>query len=300
MVKTFSDLINVAQEKGPKKLSVAVAEDREVLNAVKEAKELNIIQPILVGNREKIEEISHYIGLDLRNIEIIDEKDGQLAARKATELVSSGKAHILMKGLIDTSIIMKQVLDKEIGLRTGSIISHMAVFDVDTYHKLLFVTDAAMNISPDLNQKKDILINAVDLAHSMGIDKPKVAVIAAKEKVSTKMEATVHAEELANMNRNGEIKGCIVDGPLALDNAISKKAAETKGIESEVAGDADILLMPYIEAGNVLYKSLTYFANSKNAGIILGAKAPIVLTSRADSEETKLYSIVLSVILSSK
>lgn len=205
-----------------------------------------------------------------------------------------------MKGLIDTSIIMKQVLDKEIGLRTGSIISHMAVFDVDTYHKLLFVTDAAMNISPDLNQKKDILINAVDLAHSMGIDKPKVAVIAAKEKVSTKMEATVHAEELANMNRNGEIKGCIVDGPLALDNAISKKAAETKGIESEVAGDADILLMPYIEAGNVLYKSLTYFANSKNAGIILGAKAPIVLTSRADSEETKLYSIVLSVILSSK
>jgi phosphate butyryltransferase len=300
MAKTFSDLITIAQQKEPKRLSVAVAEDREVLSAVKEAKDLNIIEPILVGNKEKIEEISYEIGFDLENIEIIDEKDGQLAARKATEQVSSGKAHILMKGLIDTSIIMKQVLDKDIGLRTGNIISHVAVFDVDTYHKLLFVTDAAMNISPDLNQKKEIILNAVSLAHSMGIDNPKVAVIAAKEKVSTKMEATIHAKELAEMNRNGEIKGCIVDGPFALDNAISKKAAETKGVKSEVAGDADILLVPYIEAGNVLYKSLTYFAKSKNAGIILGAKAPIVLTSRADSEETKLYSIVLAVLLSSK
>lgn len=300
MVKTFSQLLNLAQEKGPKKLSVAVAEDIEVLNAVKEAKEHNIIRPILVGNKEKIEELSHRIGLDLKNIEIIDEKDGQLAARKATELVSSGIADILMKGLIDTSIIMKQVLDREIGLRTESIISHVAVFDVDTYHKLIFVTDAAMNISPDLSQKKDIILNAVELAHSMGIDRPKVAVIAAKEKVSPKMEATVHAEELANMNRNGEIKGCIVDGPFALDNAISKEAAETKGIKSEVAGDADILLMPDIEAGNVLYKSLTYFANSKSAGIILGTKAPVVLTSRADNQEAKLYSIALSVLLSSK
>ncbi|HHV46506.1 MAG TPA: phosphate butyryltransferase [Tissierellia bacterium] len=300
MVKTFSELIAAAQQKDPKKLSVAVAEDIEVLSAVKKAKELNIVEPILVGNREKIEEISREIGFDLKDIEIVDEKDGQLAARKATELVSSGKAHILMKGLIDTSIIMKQVLDKEIGLRTEKIISHVAVFDVDTYHKLLFVTDAAMNISPDLNQKKDIILNAVSLAHSMGIDNPKVAVIAAKEKVSPKMEATIHAKELAEMNKNGEITGCIVDGPFALDNAISRKAAETKGIKSEVAGDADILLMPYIEAGNVLYKSLTYFANSKNAGIILGAKAPIVLTSRADSEETKLYSIVLAVLLSSK
>lgn len=300
MAKTFSDLIAIAQQKEPKKLSVAVAEDIEVLTAVKEAKDLNIIEPILVGNKEKIEEISYEIGFNLENVEIIDEKDGQLAARKATELVSSGRAHILMKGLIDTSIIMKQVLDKEIGLRTGNIISHVAVFDVDTYHKLLFVTDAAMNINPDLNQKKDIILNAVSLAHSMGIDNPKVAVIAAKEKVSPKMEATIHAKELAEMNRNGEIKGCIVDGPFALDNAISKKAAETKGVRSEVAGDADILLMPYIEAGNVLYKSLTYFAKSKNAGIILGAKAPIVLTSRADSEETKLYSIVLAVLLSSK
>ncbi len=300
MSKSFTDLLKAAQEKGPKKLSVAVAEDREVLSAVKKAKELNIIEPILVGDKPKIEKIAEEINFDLSGIEIVDEKDGTEASRKATELVSSGKADVLMKGLIDTSIIMKQVLDKEIGLRTDKLISHVAVFDVETYHKVLLVTDAAMNIAPDLNQKKEIINNAVELAHSLGIEKPKVAVIAAKEKVSPKMEATVHAQELAEMNKKGEISGCIVDGPFALDNAISKEAAETKGIKSEVAGDADILLVPYIEAGNVLYKSLTYFAKAKNAGIILGTKAPIVLTSRADNEESKLYSIVLAVLLSTK
>lgn len=300
MSKSFTDLLKAAQEKGPKKLSVAVAEDREVLSAVKKAKELNIIEPILVGDKPKIEKIAEEINFDLSGIEIVDEKDGTEASRKATELVSNGKADVLMKGLIDTSIIMKQVLDKEIGLRTDKLISHVAVFDVETYHKVLLVTDAAMNIAPDLNQKKEIINNAVELAHSLGIEKPKVAVIAAKEKVSPKMEATVHAQELAEMNKKGEISGCIVDGPFALDNAISKEAAETKGIKSEVAGDADILLVPYIEAGNVLYKSLTYFAKAKNAGIILGTKAPIVLTSRADNEESKLYSIVLAVLLSTK
>ncbi|NLX62547.1 MAG: phosphate butyryltransferase [Tissierellia bacterium] len=300
MVKTFSQLLEAAKEKGPKTLAVAVAEDKEVLRAIKEAKEHNIINPILVGNKEKIEEISQQIGLDLKNIEIADEKDGPIAARKATQLVSSRKADILMKGLIDTPIIMKQVLDREIGLRGESIISHVAVFEVETYHKLLFVTDPAMNISPSLEEKKDIMLNAVELAHSMGIENPKVAVIAANEKVSPKMEATLDAKELADMYRSGQIKGCIVDGPFALDNAISKEAAKTKKIESPVAGDADILLVPDIEAGNVLYKSLTFLAKAKSAGIILGAKAPIVLTSRADSQEAKLHSIALSVLLSSK
>jgi phosphate butyryltransferase len=300
MIKSFVDLISLAQEKGKKRLSVAVAEDKPVLEAVKAAVDLNIVQPILVGDKLKIEEISKEIGLDLSNVEIIDEKDGILAARKATELVSSEKADILMKGLIDTSIIMKQVLDKEIGLRTGKIISHVAVFDVNTYHKIFLVTDAAMNISPDLDQKKGIIENSVELAHALGIDIPKIAVVAAKEKVSPKMEATVHAKELADMNSNNQIKDCIVEGPFALDNAISKEAAEHKGIKSVVAGDADILLMPDIEAGNVLYKSLTFLAGSKSAGIILGAKAPIVLTSRADSQEAKLHSIVLGVLLTSK
>ena len=300
MIKSFEDLKVLAKEKCKKRLSVAVAEDKPVLEAVKAAMDLNIVEPILVGNKEKIVEISDEISLDLSKAEVIDEKDGILAAREATRLVSSNKADILMKGLIDTSIIMKQVLDKEIGLRAGKIISHAAVFHVNTYHKIFIVTDAAMNISPDLDQKREIIENAVELAHSLGIANPKVAVIAAKEKVSTKMEATVHAKELADMNREGLVKGCIVEGPFALDNAISKEAAVHKGIESTVAGDADILLVPDIDAGNVLYKSLTFLAGAKSAGIILGAEAPIVLTSRADNQEAKLNSIILGIMLTSK
>ena len=205
-----------------------------------------------------------------------------------------------MKGLVDTSIIMKQVLDKEIGLRTGKVISHVAVFNVDTYHKVFMVTDAAMNIAPDLNQKKEIIENAVVLAKALEIEKPKVAIIAAKEKVSPKMEATVHAKELAEMNQRGEILDCIVDGPFALDNAVSKESARVKGIESEVAGDADILLVPDIDAGNVLYKSLTFLGNAKSAGLIIGTKSPIVLTSRADNDEAKLNSIALAVLMAAK
>ncbi|MBU5438543.1 phosphate butyryltransferase [Tissierella sp. MSJ-40] len=300
MAKTFKDLLVLAQNKGPKKIAVAVAQDKEVLAAVKEAEELKIIKPILVGDKEKIIAIAKEVNVDLNNVEIIHEEDGEKACRIATELVSSGKANVLMKGLIDTSVIMKQVLDSEIGLRTGKVISHVAVFDVETYHKIFLVTDAAMNISPDLNQKKEIIENAVGLARSLDIENPKVAILAAKEKVSPKMEATVHAKELVDMNKKGEITDCIIGGPFALDNAISKEAALHKGIDSEIAGDADILLAPDIDAGNVLYKSLTYLAKAKNAGIIVGTKSPIVLTSRADNEEAKLYSIALGVLMATK
>ena len=299
MLKSFDDLLELAVKKGPKKLAVAVAEDKEVLGAVGKAKKMGIADAILVGNKEKIEEVAKEIGLDLSLFEVIDESDSQQACRTAVSLVSSGKADIVMKGIIDTAVIMKQVLDKEIGLRSGKIISHVAVFSVPTYEKIFIVTDAAMNISPDLNQKKEILENAVTFAHSMDIEDPKVAVLCAREKVSPKMEATIHAKELEEMNKNGEITGCTVAGPLALDNAISKEAAIHKGIESPVAGEADILLVPAIEAGNVLYKSLTFFANAKNAGLIIGTKAPIVLTSRSDSEEAKLYSIALGVLAAS-
>jgi len=297
MVETFESLFEKAKKNGPKKIAVAVAQDEDVLGAVKLAYENKIVDPILVGDEEKIREIAKELGFDLSDIEVIDEKDGTLAARKATELVSSGKACVLMKGLIDTSIIMKQVLDHEIGLRTGNVISHIALFEVPTYHKMFIVTDAAMLIAPDLNQKKGIIENAVSIAHKLGIEMPKVAVLAAKEKVSEKMEATVHAKLLKEMNERGEIKGCIVDGPFALDNAVSKESARIKGIKSEVAGDADILLVPDIEAGNVLYKALTFLANAKSAGLIVGARNPIVLTSRADSEEAKLNSIVLATLM---
>lgn len=300
MIKTFEELLDLARNKGPKRLSVAVAEDRGVLLAIKNAVAQNIIEPILVGDASKIEEISREIDFDLAKIEVIDIQDKVLAARKATQLANEGRADILMKGLVDTSIIMKQVLDKEIGLRTGKLISHGTIFEVGTYHKMFFVTDAAMNIAPDLEQKKKIIENIVELAHSFKIANPKVAVIASKEKVSPKMEATVHAKELVDMNRDGRIKACIVDGPFALDNAISKESALIKGIDSDVAGDADILLVPNIDAGNVLYKSLTFLAKAKSAGIILGAKVPIVLTSRADDDEAKLYSIALSVLMAAK
>lgn len=300
MAKDFKGLMELAKNRGPKKIAVAVAQDREVLQSIKLAMEERIIDPILVGDQEKINEIGKEINLNLDNLQIIHELDGTLATRKATELVNKGDADILMKGLIDTSIIMKQVLDNDIGLRTDKLISHVAVFDVPTYHKVFLVTDAAMNIAPDLMQKKEIIENAVKLAKSLDIETPKVAVLAAKEKVSEKMEATVDARELSNMNKDGLILDCIVDGPLALDNAINKESAIIKGIDSEVAGDADILLAPTIEAGNVLYKSLSFLGNAKSAGIIIGTKAPIVLTSRADNEEAKLNSIVLAALMSSK
>lgn len=298
MAKDFSHLLMFAKDKGRKIMSVAVAEDQEVLLAVKSAVENGLIVPILVGNKDEIIRIADEVKLNLDGVEIINELDKVEASRIATKLVHDGRAHLLMKGLVDTSIIMKQVLDKDIGLRTENVISHVAVFQVETYHKVLLVTDAAMLVAPDLGQKKEIIQNAVSLARAIGIERPKVAVLAAKEKVNPKMEATVHAQELADMNKRGEIIDCIVDGPFALDNAVSKESARIKGIESEVAGDADILLVPDIEAGNVLYKALVFLANAKSAGLIVGTQAPIVLTSRADNDEAKLNSIALGVLLS--
>jgi phosphate butyryltransferase len=230
----------------------------------------------------------------LEGIEIVDILDLREATFKAVELVSSGRADILMKGMVDTSVVLSAVLDKAIGLRTEKTLSHVAVLFVDTYHKMLMVTDAAINIEPDLAKKKEILENAVGFAHSLGISNPKCAVICVKETVSQALKHTVDAGHLVDMNESGEIKGCIVGGPFALDNAISKEAAEHKGIAHVVAGDADILLMPQIEAGNVLYKSLTFLAKADSAGLVLGAKAPIVLTSRADNVVAKLNSIALA------
>lgn len=295
-MRDFKELLDLAKTRGPKTISVAVAEDEDVLEAIKLAMENNIVTPILVGNKKEILRISREVALNIENLEIINEVDDKKAAIKAVELVDRGKADILMKGLVSTSTIMKAVLDKDKGLRTNKLISHAAVFEVDTYHKVFLLSDAAMIIAPDLEEKRSIIENTIELAKSLDISKPKVGVLAANEKVSEKMEATVHAEKLKNMNTDGYI----VDGPFALDNAISKESADIKGIKSEVAGDVDILLAPNIETGNVLYKALSFLANAKTAGIILGAKAPIVLTSRADNEETKLNSIALAVLMAAK
>lgn len=299
-MKNFQELIKVAKERGPKTISVACAQDKEVLLAVEAARKEGIAHAILVGDEPKIAEIAKELSIDLSNYEVIDEKDLAMASRKAVELVSSGKAQMVMKGLVDTSIILKAVLDKEIGLRTGNALSHVAVFDIEGYDRLFLLTDAAMNIAPDLKTKVQIIENACQIAHSLDIECPKVAVLAAKEKVDEKMPPTVDAKALEDMNKNGEIKGCMVGGPFALDNAVSEEAAKHKGMEHPIAGKADILLVPNIESGNVLYKSMVFFARGKNAGLIVGAKAPIVLTSRADSDETKLNSIALGVLAASK
>ncbi len=300
MIKTFEEVIDIARKTGPKTVAVACAQDAEVLSAVNMAYKAGIINAILVGDKEKIVELSKEENIDINNYEIIDIKDLSEASLKAVELVSSKKAHIVMKGLVDTSIILKAVLNKEVGLRTGSVLSHVAVFSVPTYHKLLLVTDAAMNLAPNVEQKKQIIENSLYITKGLEIENPKVAVVCAKEKVNPKMQATVDAAELQKMNENGEIKDCIVGGPFGLDNAINKEAAEHKGIDHIVAGDADVLLFPYIEAGNVFYKSLSFLANAKSAGVIVGAKAPIVLTSRAETDESKLNSIALAVLMASK
>ncbi len=291
-MRNFEEVINAAKRKGPKTIAVAAAHDDDVLKAIKVALNAGIVRAILIGNEQKIKEIASRIELPLKDVKIHHEENPKEMCLKAVSLVSSGEAHILMKGLVDTSVILSAVLDKNVGLRTGSTLSHVAVFFVETYHKMLMLTDAAMNIEPDAETKRQILENAVAFAHSMGIECPKCAVVCAKESVSKAMKHTIDAQTLVEAN----IPGCIVGGPFALDNAISKAAAEHKGIQHEVAGDADILLMPQIEAGNVLYKALTFLAKAESAGLILGAKAPIVLTSRADSDIAKLNSIALSVL----
>lgn len=299
-MRNFSEVIKFAKERGPKTISVACCQDKEVLMAVEMARKEKIANAILVGDIEKTREIANNINIDLNNYELIDIKDLSEACLKAVELVSTNKADMVMKGLVDTSIILKSVLNKDVGLRTGNVLSHVGVFDVDGYDRLFFVTDAAMNIAPDLNAKKQIIENSCAVAHALDIEIPKVAAICAKEKVNPKMKDTVDAKELEDMCLRGEIEGCIVGGPFALDNAVSIEASLHKGIDHPVAGKADILLVPDIEAGNILYKSLVFFSKTRNAGVIVGAKAPIILTSRADSEETKLNSIALGVLMAAK
>lgn len=298
-MKTLKDLLNIEFEE-KMKLVVVAAHDDEVLEAVNAAGELNIVEPILIGDSKKIEKILKEKDIDNNFPEIIDEKDPVTAAEIGVKMVSSGKADFIMKGLIDTSLLLKAVLNKEWGLRTDSLLSHVMVYEVSTYHKLLYLTDGGMNLEPSLEDKKKIIENAAIVSRSMGNERIKVAALAAKEKVNPKMKATLDADSLKKQYENGEfVKDIIIDGPLALDLALSKQAASIKGFESEVAGDSDILLVPNIEMGNGIGKSITYLAGGKSAGIVMGAKVPIVLVSRADDHESKLYSIALGSMVAS-
>ena len=298
MINKLEDILNQLRGNEKVLLSVAAAHDEEVLLAIKEAVEKEIIIPILIGDENKIKEISKKIGFNLDGIKIIQKDTIEECAKTAVKLVSSKKADFVMKGLLDTSVILKAVLNKEWGLRTDSLLSHVMVYEVPTYNKLLVTTDGGMNISPDYEQKVKILKNAIEATNPLGLTNIKVACLAAKEKVNPKMQATVDAKALQEAGNRGEFgDNVIVEGPLAFDLAVSKEAAKIKGFESKVAGETDIMLMPTIEVGNGIGKALTYFAGAKSAGIIMGAKAPIVLVSRADSHESKLYSIAYGALI---
>ena len=292
MINKLDDMLK--KLKGDKRvtLSVAAAHDEEVLLAIKSAVEMEIITHILIGEEKKIREISKEINFDLFKFKIINKGTIEECAETAVKLVSSGEADFAMKGLLDTSVILKAVLNKEWGLRTDSLLSHVMVYEVPSYDKLLVTTDGGMNIEPDYDQKVKILKNAIEATKPLGLKHIKVACLAAKEKVNSKMQATVDARALQEAGERGEFgKDVTVEGPLAFDLAVSKEAAKVKGFKSKVSGETDIMLMPTIEVGNGIGKALTYFAGAKSAGIIMGAKAPIVLVSRADSHQSKLYSI---------
>jgi phosphate butyryltransferase len=300
MLKKLEDLRVIVANEPVKKLVLAAAQDQQSLSAVLRAAKDGVIEPILIGDKEAIQNISLSSGFDITGLRIIHEPDTDKAVEMAVKMVSSKQADVLMKGKVGTSTLLKCVLNKEWGLRTGHLLSHIALFEVDTYHKLIAVTDVAMNIAPNLQDKIAIVNNSISCLHKLGIPNPKVAVLGAVEMVNENMEATLHAALLSKMNQRDQIRGCIIDGPLAFDNAVSLESAQHKGIRSEVAGDTDLLLMPDIEVGNVLYKSLVFFAKAKVASVILGALAPIVLTSRSDTEQAKFDSILLAAAASKK
>jgi phosphate butyryltransferase len=298
MSKSFDDLLDRLSQVEKKKVSVAVAQDDEVLLAVKAAKEKEIADSILVGDVDKIKPIADEIGMDLNDYEVIDVKDPIEASLAAVKLVHDGKADMYMKGLIDTKDFLRSVLDKEVGLRTGKPLSHVCVFEMEGVDHLLFLTDVAFVPYPTLEDKANIINNTVAICNACGIDNPKVAPLAAVEVVNPKMPETVEADELRQMNERGEITGCIVDGPLSLDLATCPEAAQHKGATGrKIVGDADILVFPDIHAGNLVYKTLVHTTNSENGCILTGTKAPVILTSRSDTFETKVNSIALAAVV---
>jgi len=298
MSKNFDDLLSKVSACSKKVVSVAVAQDEAVLEAVKAAKERGIADAILVGDEAKIREIGATLGMNMDEYEIINETDIVTASLTAVKLVHDGKADMYMKGLLDTKTFLKSVLDKEAGLRTGKPLSHVCVFEVPGVDRLLFFTDVAFIPYPTLEDKVHIINYAVEVAKACGVDCPKVAPLAAVEVVNPKMPVTLDAAELTRMNEAGEITGCIVDGPLSLDIAIDKEAAIEKGAQDrKVAGDADILLFPDIHAGNLVYKAIVHLVDVKNGCILTGTQAPVILTSRSDTFETKVNSIALAAVV---
>lgn len=298
MSKSFDEIISKINECGMKKVSVAVAQDTAVLEAVKAAKERKIADAVLVGDETKIREIAASIGMDLKDFEVIHEPDDIQASLTAVRLAHEGKADMYMKGLIDTKNFLKSVLDKEVGLRTGGVLSHVCVFEIPGIDHLLFLTDVAFMTYPTLEDKINIIKNTLPVANACGVTNPKVAPLAAVEVINPKMQVTVDAAELTKRSEAGEIPGCIIDGPLSLDLAIDPEAALHKGAtDRKIQGDADILLFPDIHAGNLVYKAIVHMVKVKNGCILTGTQVPVILTSRSDTFETKVNSIALASVV---
>ncbi len=295
MLKSFEELVDKVREKGLKKIVLAGAEDFEALKAITRAHREGLCDAILVGKEDEVRKNLKSLKADF---EIVKTRSENETAEVSVRLVSSGKADLLMKGLIKTSTLLKAVLNKEWGLRTERLLSHVVLMEIPGFDRLLFLTDGGMVIRPSLEEKVQIIMNAVDLAKRLGYEKPKVALITAVETVNEKMPETVEASIIAKMAERGQIKGCIIDGPLGFDNAVSTFAARVKGIKSDVAGIADILVVPDIHSGNFLGKSVVYFAKGRIAGVVVGARKPVVIVSRADTEESKFYSVILGIAVS--
>ena len=292
----YEELLKRCEGLAPVAAAVVHPCEEGALRGAIEAGERRLITPILVGPTAKITEIAKQHRIDLGQVQIIEAPHSHAAAARAVELVREGRAELLMKGSLHTDELLAAVVARDTGLRTSRRISHVFIMDVPTYHKVLMVTDAAINIAPSLEDKVDICQNAIDLAVALGLDRPKVAILAAVETVTSKMPATIDAAALCKMAERGQITNAVLDGPLALDNAISKEAAQTKGIRSEVAGDPDILIVPDLEAGNILAKLLSFLANADSAGLVLGARVPIILTSRADSVRARIASCAVAML----
>jgi len=297
MITHLHELVELAQENPPTRVAVAAAAHKLVLQSVQRAVKLGLVVPLLVGREQDIRERAQEIGWDLCCEEIVSTETNQTAAAAAVDLVRQGKADIVMKGYLHTEDMLQAVLRHETGLRTDRLLSHVFVMEVPTYHKLLLITDAAINIQPGITQKAAITQNAVDLARKLGVELPKVAALSSVETINPNIPSTVHAACLSKMAERGQIKNAIVDGPLAFDNAISAQAAKEKGIVSEVSGEIDVLVVPDLDAGNILSKNLEYLASAKMAGIVMGASAPVVLTSRSDPPRARVYSLALASLL---
>jgi phosphate butyryltransferase len=296
-VRTFAELLDAAKAKGPKRIAVAAGHTSEIMLAGLDAEVAGLAEVILVGDRDEIHRIARQEGFDIRRMEIVHQPQPREAAYEVMRLVSQGQADIAMKGKVETSDYLRAALSKELGLRTGRLFTHVAAFEIPGFDRLIFISDAGVVVAPDLEQKVQIVQNAIYVAHALGISLPRVAVLAATEVVNPKVPTTLDAANLSKMADRGQIQGGLVDGPLALDNAISPESARIKGIKSEVAGYADILITPDIEAGNVLAKAITYFAEGKMAGVVVGARCPLIVASRSDTREAKLVSLALGVML---